>query len=121
MQEDQRGYLKVKIKSLAEEARIIRKEEKRSKGDKREGLYFHRIRVVRREARHSLLAYGFIRGRKYRQIEATCKTPPDWSEVQRMVLKYGVEGYRKGFWLRVNKKVAEEELLKRFEEWKTEV
>lgn len=55
-----RAELRVKIKSLAAEARIIRREELRSKERgrraERESLYAHRTYEVRREARSSLLA-----------------------------------------------------------------
>ncbi len=64
-------YLKIKIKSLAAEARIIRQEEKKWPGpsDVRLGLREHRIKDVRREARAALLAYGYLRGRTIHQME----------------------------------------------------
>lgn len=77
--------LRVKIKSLAEEARIIRREE-RGCGKSRArcrlpeaaakldlarcSLREHRVGVVRRESRYSLLAYAFLRGRPFRAVEA---------------------------------------------------
>ena len=131
--QDQRVYLKVKIKSLAEEARIIRREEKRCvrvmthngcseerAEAKREGLYLHRVGPVRREARAALLAYGFIRGRKYRRIEAKNDTKPDWKAVQRMVLKYGLVGCGWKIWNRAEQKVAEKELIERLLDWSGE-
>ncbi len=50
-------YLKIKISSLAAEARIIRREEQRWPGDHqiRTGLHEHRVIDVRREARSALL------------------------------------------------------------------
>ena len=80
-------YLKVKIKSLAEEARIIRKEEQkalrkasyhRRKQDETQtneayNLYYnlklHRHHPVGTESRAALIAYGYLRGLKYSQIE----------------------------------------------------
>lgn len=64
-------YLKIKIMSLAAEARIIRREEHRWPGpsDIRNGLHLHRICDVRNEARASLLAYGYLRGRPYAAVE----------------------------------------------------
>lgn len=86
-------YLKVKIKSLAEEAKIIRKEENKAQRNynwlkKRSTrtdeysnqevikvfrlcyeLYHHRKSPVGTEARYALIAYGYLRGRKYSQIE----------------------------------------------------
>jgi hypothetical protein len=82
--------LKVKLKSLAEEARIIRKEEKKNKR-LRYLLSEHRRGTVRLEARHTHIAYGFIRGKTYEQIEPKCKTPVEWDRVRKMVTKYGVQ------------------------------
>ena len=99
--------LKVKIKSLAAEAKIIRGEEgkqrkhiakARSVGNetwlaqhraKRDGLRAHRKDVVRYEARHSLLAYGFLRGVPYRAMELKCHEPPDWSKVLKIAERFG--------------------------------
>lgn len=83
-----KSYLKVKIKSLAAEARIIRMEERRVNGRRRwvyehqgpakrieelnrefDGLHYHRVMDVRRESRAAQLAYAFIRGRDYKSIE----------------------------------------------------
>lgn len=90
-------FLKIKIMSLAAEARIIRTEEKRwpgtapgaNLGSPRAGLHEHRITVVRPEARVALLAYGFLRGRRYRQIEAKALEAPNWGRVVALVNKYG--------------------------------
>ena len=87
---DERTYLKVKIKSLAEEAKIIRAETKKAKHTSiKDGLYRHRIDVVRVEARSTHLAYGFLRGRGYRQMESVAHSAPDWKRVRKMVEKYG--------------------------------
>jgi hypothetical protein len=70
-------FLRVKLKSLAEEARIIRREELKCKklgqgaSWERQSLYDHRIGTVRREARATLLAYQYLRGIPY----AACETP----------------------------------------------
>jgi hypothetical protein len=129
-------FLKVKLKSLMAEARIIRKEERKllppplprppKQGcpseelvqyhldkatararraawkydhEKREALYFHRIRDVRDEARATLLAYGFLRGRKYRQMEARTRGlgEPTWGRVMKMVEKYGGKSPEEAF------------------------
>ena len=55
----------------------------------RSALQLHRIDDVRREARSAQLAYGFIRGRAYEQIEPTAKTPPDMERVRLLVQRYG--------------------------------
>lgn len=87
---DNRAFLKVKLKSLAAEAKIIRKEEKKNPRLFLE-LRQHRIGIVRTEARATLLAYAFLRGRLYKQVEAKCHQGgnPDWTKVDAMVRKYG--------------------------------
>lgn len=91
---DNRLFLKVKIKSLAAEARIIRNEERKPRNaDWREGLHNHRIEIVRRVARHTLLAYGFLRGLSREQIEPHTKDPVrNWDAVAKMVNQYGPRG-----------------------------
>lgn len=86
---DRREMLRVKLKSLAAESKIIRREEKRSWGNLRTELYLHRIQVVRSAARHTSLAYGFIRGIPYEQMEKSCTAAPDWASVRTMLKKYG--------------------------------
>lgn len=99
--------LKVKSMSLAAEARIIRKLEKKfTKRRVRNGdfwefpptderaiptvnaLVHHRKVVVREEARRTLLAYGFIRGRAYEIMENNSVTPVNWKQVEKMVAKH---------------------------------
>lgn len=125
---DHRVYLKIKIKSLAAEAKIIRAEEKKhTKCNEfgynpiRWGLRDHRVTVVRSEARHTLLAYGFLRGRSYRQMEPTSEGLPNWDRVWKMIEKYGVcwdwsdkEESSQG----LKKRQAEQK--ERFEAWKSE-
>ncbi len=98
MSTDQRLFLKIKLCNLADEARLIRRHELRlakSKRDDarkiRESLHSHRTYGVRRAARHTGLAYGFIRGRTYEQVESRTRkdrAKPDWKEVWGMVKKY---------------------------------
>jgi len=85
-------FLKIKLKSLAAEARIIRAQERKTKGKwngTREALYLHRVKDVRSEARSTHLAYGYLRGRTRCQIENKCVVEPDWKRVEAMVKKYG--------------------------------
>lgn len=90
-------YLKVKIKSLAAEAQIIRAEERvwkaREISEGRPtffGLRHHRVIDVRNEARVALLAYGFIRGVSYARMEGPgTKSWPNWTRVAQLVAKYG--------------------------------
>jgi len=87
-------YLKIKIMSLAAEARIIRKEERKWPGpsDVRQGLHQHRMIDVRRECRVANLAYGFLRGRSYGALEAKCYEEPNWQRVAELVRKFGQPG-----------------------------
>ena len=91
---DRREMLRVKLKSLAEEARIIRKEELKTWGQLRTELQLHRVGTVRHEARCTHLAYGLIRGRTLEQMEGNSTReatdrPIDWDKVKSMVKKYG--------------------------------
>lgn len=113
---DKRIYLKVKIKSLAEEAKIIRKEEARNP-EFRLGLAEHRKGIVRNEARHTLLAYAFLRGKDYKQVEPKCHEKPEWSRVESMIIKYGV--YWADDMSHDDYKKAKYEESVRFKEWKS--
>jgi uncharacterized protein (UPF0548 family) len=99
-----RTYLKIKIKSLAAEAVIIKQEERKWKFPvftdnvkQPHPMFFalrqHRLLEVRRECRSAIIAYGYLRGRAYKQIEAFCYERPDWNRVAELVFKYG-----KGNW-----------------------
>lgn len=88
---DRRELLRVKAKSLAEEARIIRKEESRARGVLWGELNWHRRSVVRGEARATYLAYGLVRGTALDRIERPGSERDDslWKKVRGMVEKYG--------------------------------
>jgi len=79
--------LKVKIISLADEARTIRRLEKVQKAS-RVSLREHRVKEVRNEARAAQLAYAFLRGKAYKDCESSTHTSPDWKRVEALVLKY---------------------------------
>ena len=82
--------LKVKVKHLAEEVRIIRKEERKTHGDTRDWLYLHRIYSVRPECRATNLAYAFAKGTALKKVEKYPETIPVgvWSRVAKMVSLY---------------------------------
>lgn len=89
---DRRVMLKVKSKSLAEESRIIRREERKLGGPcaLRAELHRHRIIDVREESRATHLAYGIVRGMAVDRIEkSTTRTDHLWGKVRTMVKKYG--------------------------------
>lgn len=84
--------LKIKVKHLAEESRIIRKETNKAKAEGAtatvNNLHNHRTQVVRPAARNTLIAYGYIRGTPYSAMEANAKTSPNWKEVNRLINRY---------------------------------
>jgi len=97
-------YLKIKIKSLAEEAKIIKREEQKwnipftiDNLKTVHPLYFslreHRINVVRRECRLSNIAYGYLRGRSYKQIENKCYEAPNWERVAEIIRKFNYKAF----------------------------
>lgn len=100
-------HLKIKIKSLAAEAVIIKREEAKWKfapytnpfDNEYRGphpMFFslrqHRLEDVRKECRHAIIAYGFLRGRSYKTIEAKCHEPPLWPRVIEIVRSFGGYG-----------------------------
>jgi len=97
-------YLKIKIKTLAAEAGIIRAAAAKVRGDMRWNLNQHRKTELRQEARSSCLAYGFLRGRNYSDMEQTRHTPPDWGRVEQLIKKFGEDDIR--------------ERMQRFAAWK---
>lgn len=100
-----RLFLKIKIMSLAEEARIIRRHERKLTGDirwlsahqkpvearqeARATIHGHRVLEVRGEARVAHLAYGFLRGTALEVIEAKGSAKVDWKRVEKMAGRFG--------------------------------
>jgi len=82
--------MKIKIKQLASEAKDIRNEERRSTKQTRRSLYLHRVNDIRPYARLNYLAYGFLRGRSYQQLERDARIKPNWKEVEKLVKRFGV-------------------------------
>lgn len=56
------------------------------------GLRHHRTVDVRDETRAALLAYGFLRGKKYRELEPNALSEPDWGRVFAIARKFGPGG-----------------------------
>jgi len=98
-----RAKLRVKIKSLAAEATIIRKEEKKYDGQspERATLRLHRIVDVREESRAAQLAYAYLRCKPYKSIEQKAGRPIPVKRLESLIRKYGshtaIEGFAK--WL----------------------
>ncbi len=117
---NQSVFLKIKIMSLASEAIFIRKHENKARGRYHSQvahgyeptydhgyeahlLERHRKGVVRPEARESLIAYGYLRGKKYSEVEqnpqwiwgkiasAPLKSnkTPDWKNVASIITRFG--------------------------------
>lgn len=86
---DRREMLRVKLKSLAEESRLIRREERRTYGQLQQELHLHRTKNVRSAARSTHIAYALIKGRTMEQIEHPKSKEPDWTEIERLLKKYG--------------------------------
>lgn len=110
-------HLKIKIKYLTAESKIIRHEEgKALKTDKPndngynskyESLRQHRKGVVGVESRHSLLAYGFLRGIPYQKMEPSIKegNDPNWAKVERNAKRF------------YTKRTPESDFEKEWKEW----
>jgi hypothetical protein len=92
--QDRREMLRVKVKSLAEEARIIRREEQRTHGALREELHFHRQWPLRIAARHAGIAYGLTRGLTLQQMEPISYTKLNWDSIAKMMKSYGPKDYK---------------------------
>ena len=89
---DRREMLRVKSKSLAEEARIIRREEAKTRGEELKAeLHRHRTWNVREEARATYIAYGLIRNTALDKIEKprAPRTEELWKKVKAMIEKFG--------------------------------
>jgi hypothetical protein len=82
--------LKIKIKSLAAEAIIIRHEERKNSGDTRNNLHLHRVMVVRPEARASFIAYAYLRGRLLSSQEQPGSRTPDWANALRIAKRFSL-------------------------------
>lgn len=106
--------LRIKFKTLAAEARFIRLEENKTKKygrlDECASLHNHRTNEVRKEARHSLLAYGFLRGTPYAKIERFSYSDPNWFLTLKIVRRFADTTELLGD----NKPKLEE----RFDEWR---
>lgn len=112
--------LKVKIKSLAAETKIIKKAIRQTKDVAiKSELRGHHVHVVRREARHSQLAYAFLRGREYCQVESKCTDHPDFKKVEDLVIRFGQSWHylTSGSWTSWDIRRAEQAHL--FAAWKS--
>lgn len=84
--------LRVNVKSLAAEAKIIREEEKRCGFQYFESLHLHRTGQLRTESRVAQLALAYLRGRSYVSIQG----PMDGRLVKTLAFKIAQKLNRKG-------------------------
>jgi hypothetical protein len=92
-------HLRIKIKNLADEARSIREEARKTSGMVKWGLNDHRTGVVRPHARHNLLAYGLLRRVPYEAIERTCFEAPNFSTVEKHAKQFGGDENEIAVWI----------------------
>jgi hypothetical protein len=87
--EERTIHLKIKVKSLVNESKSIRKEAKKVSGMVKWNLNNHRTTVVRDHTRHNLLAYGILRGIPYEVMEEKCYEYPDFKRVFSIAKRFG--------------------------------
>lgn len=102
-------HLKIKIKNLADEARTIREEARKTSGMAKWDLNHHRTTVVRCAARDNLLAYGLLRRTPYECIERYTETPPNFSAVEKHAKKFGGDPLYIEAWIRSAKDYIKEQ------------
>jgi hypothetical protein len=121
--------LKIKSVSLALEGQLIHRNEARLKRQiarvkasthaerdatlerlrsDRDKLREHRKGIVRHHARNAFLAYGFLNGRAYAEIEARRFSDPDWKAIEKMVSQYGIRDAKL------------QDIMQSFERWRQE-
>jgi len=53
------------------------------------GMHQHRIFDIRKEARTAQLAYGFLKGKPFREIENRSYSQPNWDRIEKLAIRYG--------------------------------
>ena len=103
------SHLQVKVWNLAQEAHYIRSKEKKWKDRARAArakakdpkfsednfwsMRNHRMEL-RVESRCSQLAYGFLRGKAYADMEFLAYSSPDWSRIENIVNRFSQDDSR---------------------------
>ncbi len=87
--DERRIHLKIKVKSLVDEARTIRIEANKTSGMAKWRLNHHRTTVVRSYTRLNLLAYGILVGTPYEIMERKCSKAPDFDKVRKIAKNFG--------------------------------
>lgn len=111
---------KVNVMSLAAEAKLNRIEANKAKARNRKSVAYklddHRRGHLRREARAANLAYAFLKGRDYKQVEAKCHEIPDWQRVERKIIQFGATRSDDESWQETQSRL--DALRAQFKEWK---
>lgn len=84
--------LRAKIRGFAAEGTSIQKQISSSTGLKKQSLWT-RKRQLGNEQRYHLLAYGLLRGLRYKQIETNSKNLPDVNQLLAVIKQH--DRYRK--------------------------
>ena len=92
-------HLRIKIKSLADEAKTIRSEANKTTGMVKWGLNHHRTTVVRNYTRKNLLAYGLLIGIPYQVMERRCYEAPDLTAVANLAMRFGGDKEDVALWI----------------------
>lgn len=87
--EERTIHLKIKVKSLVDEAKTIRKEANKVNGMVKWNLKHHNTSVVRPHTRTNLLAYGILIGTPYHKMEKKCLEAPNWTWVKKTAMNFG--------------------------------
>ena len=82
-------HLRIKIKSLVDESRNIRREANKTSGMAKWKLNQHRKTTVREHTRDNLLAYGILLGIRYETMEKKCLIHPDFRAVAKHAKTFG--------------------------------
>ena len=112
MKNIRKTHLKVKIKTLVAETKIIYKEEnklrnhKNFKDQKDQSVYkeyqelkSHRIKVVKDHTRHNLLAYGALRNIAYSKMEIKCHQLPHLQQVIKIAKAFNIDEKQLEIWI----------------------
>lgn len=81
--------LRVNVKSLAAEARLIREEIRKARNpEAKASLACHRSWRVKPESRLAQLALAYVKGVPYRVVERTAKTPVDSAKLTNKLSRF---------------------------------
>lgn len=82
-------HLKIKVQTLVDEAKTIRREANKTRGMVKWRLNEHRTGIVRSHARLNLLAYGILIGTPYSAMEKNGRHEVDLEAVGEIAKRFG--------------------------------